>query len=644
SAAKQSCRALRDFLVRYPEVRCVVSGRPYAIRRYWDLLFEPQGTWQFVKVDVFTHDECRQFVGPERLAHLTRLGADVISVPRALEMIQQIPVKFLPSLRTTSDVYWKSLEGMLEEALKNQADHVGWPLHQTRRLFALLAFEMLRCGYRAGEAGIKGGEDATSFMARILAAQGPLLRSWLDIENRAQLEQHLVQLLAVNEILADPVLAGRGKPEVVHFLWRNQALMDMFAALWLTRYANEPADYRWFHQQLGERASRELCKLTVEMPLAEPKATYVKAMSVVFTDAVRPPEPLPPRNKLETSPRRRTAASLRYWGKPLSVLFRDREPPAAAVETPSTTRAPKTRRRHWTEWIYRSWPNLLQIAGYLREPGWTDDALRAATWAAQREARRCVELNRELSDANAARELLLQFLGEFPLIKRGSRGTAAQRVAAELERGLVRVPPDDACSHTCPGNVRKATPSVEIEPFWLGAMPVTNVQYELFDPAHQQQHGRASPGDTCPAIEVCWYDAWCYAVWSGGRLPTEEEWEYACRAGSAGAWCFGDDDQRLNDYAWYYSNAGGQTQPVGSKAPNIWGLHDLHGNVWEWCDSWYDESRTIRVFRGGSWKSPLEDSRSAYRNGSSPSFQNVHVGFRVAAVPARRQIGPAERR
>lgn len=113
------------------------------------------------------------------------------------------------------------------------------------------------------------------------------------------------------------------------------------------------------------------------------------------------------------------------------------------------------------------------------------------------------------------------------------------------------------------------------------------------------------------------------------RLPTEEEWEYCARAGSTTDYCFGDDVSQLQDYAWFTENSENKTHPVGLKKPNAWGLYDMHGNVWEWCDSFYEESKTLRVLCGCSWNNDAHYLRSAWRGGARPGVRSCSVGFRL---------------
>ena len=132
------------------------------------------------------------------------------------------------------------------------------------------------------------------------------------------------------------------------------------------------------------------------------------------------------------------------------------------------------------------------------------------------------------------------------------------------------------------------------------------------------------------------------------RLPTEAEWEYACRAGTKSRFCSGDADGALADYAWYGANSGG-THPVGTRKPNAWGLFDCHGNVWEWCADWYGydcytrwpkddptgpATGSDRVLRGGPWDFNPGFCRSSGRDRSILAGRIGNLGFRAVVVPA----------
>jgi formylglycine-generating enzyme required for sulfatase activity len=192
------------------------------------------------------------------------------------------------------------------------------------------------------------------------------------------------------------------------------------------------------------------------------------------------------------------------------------------------------------------------------------------------------------------------------------------------------------------------------KPFWLGKYEVTQEQWQ----AVMGNNPSRFKGPKNPVEQDSWDDCQQFFdklnVKSGGgggkfQLPTEAQWEYACRAGSTWKYCFGDNEGQLGDYAWYDANSGNQTHPVGLKRPNAWGLYDVHGNVWEWCQDWYDggyyaksptddptgpTTGSRHVLRGGSWFGPAGYCRSAGRLIIGPGIRDYGLGLRVSLVPA----------
>jgi formylglycine-generating enzyme required for sulfatase activity/serine/threonine protein kinase len=209
---------------------------------------------------------------------------------------------------------------------------------------------------------------------------------------------------------------------------------------------------------------------------------------------------------------------------------------------------------------------------------------------------------------------------------------------------------------------------VEItRPFSLGDREVTQRQYQAVMGVNPSQF---KGSDDLPVEKVSWLDAVtfcnklgakegrtpCYRIdgkevtvvaGNGYRLPTEAEWEYACRAGSTTRFPFGDNEAELGESAWYQWNAEGKTHPAGQKRPNRWGLYDMLGNVWEWCQDGYDagyyatsipadppgpSGASSRVVRGGSWYGPPARCRPAFRRRGAPGSRSHDLGFRLAAA------------
>ena len=185
--------------------------------------------------------------------------------------------------------------------------------------------------------------------------------------------------------------------------------------------------------------------------------------------------------------------------------------------------------------------------------------------------------------------------------------------------------------------------------FYMGRYEVTQGQWVAKIGSNPSYFAGQSDSANRPVERVSWNTIQGYLSATGMRLPSEAEWEYACRAGTTTAFNNGSsDDATVGNIAWYNGNSGNQTHAVGGKAANALGLHDMAGNVWEWVNDWYDGSYysvspstnplgpvsgTSRVLRGGSWYGVTDRVRSSCRNGTAPGNSYDNVGFRVARAP-----------
>jgi formylglycine-generating enzyme required for sulfatase activity len=187
---------------------------------------------------------------------------------------------------------------------------------------------------------------------------------------------------------------------------------------------------------------------------------------------------------------------------------------------------------------------------------------------------------------------------------------------------------------------------VRVASFCIGRVPVTNAQYARFVAATRDPERPASLDDPRfnapdqPVVAITWAAAERFAAWAGGRLPSELEWEYACRAGTTTSTYAGtitrEHAEELEAIAWYRHNCRAPER-VGQKRPNAWGLHDVLGNVWEWCADWYGPYPPVaghwtggeRVVRGGSWLNSARYARAARRDEWPPTLPDERIGFRM---------------
>ncbi|MBU6238275.1 MAG: SUMF1/EgtB/PvdO family nonheme iron enzyme [Planctomycetes bacterium] len=249
----------------------------------------------------------------------------------------------------------------------------------------------------------------------------------------------------------------------------------------------------------------------------------------------------------------------------------------------------------------------------------------------------------------------------------------------ESDRSQIQRDPSFLVFHNDPRFVKLAADlTVPEQPYWLANREVTRGEFLAFlddsiydgekpkDAKEARPNDQVSPTPDHPAQKVSWYDAVMYCNWlsrregrtpvyrsvgkekiegtnnrekkvdqweevdgaSGYRLPRELEWEYACRAGSETDWSTGSNESLLAAYCQIYPSK--LASPCSKKLPNAWGLHDMHGNVWEWCWNLDDSQRSDRVLRGGGWFNVAADCRSADRGGFTPDYRSLNYGFRLA--------------
>jgi len=199
------------------------------------------------------------------------------------------------------------------------------------------------------------------------------------------------------------------------------------------------------------------------------------------------------------------------------------------------------------------------------------------------------------------------------------------------------------------GGDEKPAHQVTVSDFRMGKYEVTQKQWTEIIGSNPSSFKNC---EDCPVENVSWNDVQEFIkqlnrkTGKNYRLPTEAEWEYAARGGSAGSPTLYAGSNNIVEVAWYSENSGGKTHPVGQKKPNELGLHDMAGNVWEWCNDWHgnygsgnqsnpkgSSTGSFRVLRGGGWNGSAGRCRVAYRNRNGPVGRDSYNGFRLVLAP-----------
>jgi len=256
-----------------------------------------------------------------------------------------------------------------------------------------------------------------------------------------------------------------------------------------------------------------------------------------------------------------------------------------------------------------------------------------------------------------------------------SSPTAPKEIATPSGVQMIALPGGTFTMGQKDSEVDEPPHEVTLSPFAIDKFEVTQEEYEKV----MGNNPSKVKGNKNPVEQVRWSDAVRYCnersrleglepaydlkTWTcrfeanGYRLPTEAEWEYAARAGATSAYSFGDSDSELPKYAWFKTSSDGKPHPAGQRKPNAWGLHDMHGNVWEWCNDFYKvdyypqspaqdpkgpDTGDKKVLRGGCWNSTSDACRSAFRYNENPAYTDACFGYDIYGFRCVRSIRPTE--
>ena len=652
--------------------RIVISGRPHALQRHWQALFASHlgWGWRFVQVDEFTPDQQRQFLGVDqrgknRLELIPQEAREILSTPRVLSYLRKLTDAELRKIRTAGDVYWHSVQHLLIEGMQGSeaARRIGLKSgeptpekvqarskQRALKLLAGLAFEMTSMSIPGGDGELAETPSIPNFDG-VPSGRFPRFRQQLQKRLLADdsLDRDLDGLAALNEFISQGFFdtTVEGLQEVY---WRNRTLQEFFTALWLSQYCTDvDAKQLWNWLHLPDRPETEeyywVWRFVCEMHSnsRDPKS-WLRAIEPIYR----------PGDGTVAGTRRSSEFIYRAW-KPLMTLVKQAEPAAIALharfvgefanELLSGVRGTETEQvaRQFCDSFLDIPAGEFQMGSPPEKQGMGEE-LRDR-WRAY------------IEEDGDPEERAKQHIANMSFTP-GKRGQQEQEYWLEWFTEILRDKDLQRLETSqFPKNETPATPVQTVAAFRLCRTPVLNDWFRLFSPGHGESDSSyrdkfedASPTPDCPVIFVSWYDAWAFSQWARWeegqcRLPHEYEWEYAAKAGTPwdqNYW-WGDefDETKCNAE----KKVGHTTPPVAAHA-NPWGLQDMLGNVWEWCEDWYYtvydpnnvEEGSIRVNRGGGWIGSARICRSAHRSGSIPSLRLNYLGFRVALSSSGQEI------
>jgi hypothetical protein len=613
----------------------VLSARPHALFDRWDDLIIPdEASWQFVRVEPLAAEQSGLLLNQDVIDRWSLLPADgkvLMANPRNIEYVRKRPVTqrqkerekegeeedeepdkvkdfTLHDLRTASHVFAGAVDHLVRYGMENPearkfrcrkdeappAEPSERQIRDALDFLGALAFEMYTM-----PAPDTVAKEGTSFRPNVSHVDAEAMPDFTEaVWKRLRRAKVVRRDYGISDLEKDLQALAELNAEIKYdlldtrpsrqgdFRWYDRSLQEFFAAWWLSRYAG-PGDVDRLHRWRYDDP-RDATGRTLYQPLW--------GFLVEMPLAVRKDD---------------------KWLPAVKVLFEPRAPRCC-------------------EMIYRCWQTLRRTQA---EKGVMDE------W--QKEFRKLLDTQGPQGDT--AREIPAGFRRCPPDPTAGSQRFEMGSPEGEADRY------DDEYQHW-----------VTLSPFLMRRYPVTNAQFELFDPGHAKEHWESDPhpaGEEAkdhPVLIVNWFEAWCFAMWTGNHLPTEAQWEYACRGGACSyqTFHFGNSlsSRQANfngDFPYGDAEPGDwleRTTKVGSYPANGFGLHDMHGNVWEWCADWSaanfykmekallpdpvnDEPAIARVLRGGGWYNLGRFCRSAFRFRHEPDYRRHACGFRLAAVP-----------